>query len=267
MGVKNFFARVGDLDGPAGALGEHGRGKFERNHFAFSTETAADQGLDDAHSLFRHAERRGKSFLEVGGDLRRGPHHERAVGLEARHRRMRLKCGVRHLGAVEPVLADQVALGEPALDVAKMVVVLLFDVVRPLVVDQIRFRQHRLFRIEISRQDFVVHADQLQSLFGECFGFGGNARNVVSDVADPVHGKDGLVMADGQDAVFHRRVGPGRNSIYTGSGCARVRAGCEESCRPASPEAGCRRHKRPPRLLSRASPPWELARRWERLPP
>src|SRR5262249_48130992 len=48
--------------------------------------------------------------------------------------------------------------------------------------------------------------DQLERLFGDLLVHRADAGNVIADIADLVDGERGLVMADGQNAVFVRRV-------------------------------------------------------------
>ena len=55
---------------------------------------------------------------------------------------MRLERRVSHLGAVEPVLTDEVRPGKPRFHVAEVVVILLFDVARPLVMNEVRLGKH-----------------------------------------------------------------------------------------------------------------------------
>src|SRR5579872_6689915 len=86
-------------------------------------------------------------------------------------------------------------------------VIILFDVVGLVVVNQVTLGLHGFFRIAVCGQKFVFDVDQFQCAFGNGFIYGGDAGHVVPDVTDFVDRERVLVMADGQNAVRIRSVG------------------------------------------------------------
>ena len=72
---------------------------------------------------------------------------------------MRFHGGVRDLIGNEPSFRHIVRFCKSLFRLAKNVVVILFDVVRLAIVDQVSLRPHRLFRIEVSGQNLIIHVD------------------------------------------------------------------------------------------------------------
>ena len=128
------------------------------------------------------------------------------VELERRQRGMRLHGGVRDFVGDEAGFGDVVGVGETFVGIAEEVVIILFEVVRLVVVDEVALGLHRLFGIEIGGQDFVFDVDEFESFFRGRFIDGGDAGHVVADVADFVEGEGVFVVADGENAVGIGRV-------------------------------------------------------------
>ena len=93
-------------------------------------------------------------------------------------------------------------------------VIILLDIVRAVLVDEIGLRFHRLFRIEVRGQRLVFHVDQLERVLGNLFADGGNAGNVIADVADLLHRQRGLIVSNRKNAVGIRRVCAGHDGDH-----------------------------------------------------
>ena len=129
---------------------------------------------------------------------------------------MRLERGMGYLGAIEAVLTNVVRLRKTGLHVSEMMMVFPLDVVRPVIVDQIVYRQHRCFGIEIGWQDLVIDTDQSKGFFRDPFRLRRHAGHVVANVANLVDGENGLIVTDGEYAVLHRRVQAAEHGVYAG---------------------------------------------------
>ena len=93
-------------------------------------------------------------------------------------------------------------------------VIILLQIVRTVLVNEIALRLHRFLGIEVRRQRLVFHLDQLECALGNFFVDSRDASHVVADVADLFHCERRLVMTDGEDAVLVRRVFAGDNRDY-----------------------------------------------------
>ena len=222
MRPENFFARVGDFyRGLRFARGDGGD-DFDGNHFALAAEAAADQRLDDADLRHLHFEDDAELVLEIVGNLRGRPDGEAAlpaglrIEFESGESGMRLHRGVRYFVGDVAAFDDFVGFGEAFIGIAEDVVIVLFDIVRALLVNEIGFRGHGIFGIEPGGQRFVFDVDQFQGFFGDGFGFGYDAGDVVADVADFIHGESGFIVADGKNAVLIRGVHAGDDCYDAG---------------------------------------------------
>src|SRR5437588_5593738 len=119
---------------------------------------------------------------------------------------MRFHGSVRDFVCYKTRFFDVIGFRESLLRIAEDMVVVLFGIVRLVVVNQIARGLHGFFGIEVGRQQLVFDVNQLECLFRGGFIPGGNTGDVVSDVADFVHGECVFVMADGKDAVGIRSV-------------------------------------------------------------
>ena len=128
------------------------------------------------------------------------------INFECCQRGVRLHCGVGHFISNEPRLGNVISFGEALLGIAKNVVIVFFDVVRLVVVDEIGFRFHRFFGIKVGRQYLVFDIDQLQRLLGRGFIHRSYAGDVVAHVADFIYGERMLIMADRKNSVGVRRI-------------------------------------------------------------
>src|ERR1700688_1237244 len=96
---------------------------------------------------------------------------------------MRFHGGVSNFIGDEASFFYVVGFGETSVWISEDMVIILFDVVRLVVVNEIVFGFHRLFRIEVGWQQFVFDVNQLKRSFGRGFIYGGDASNVVANVA------------------------------------------------------------------------------------
>ena len=74
-------------------------------------------------------------------------------------------------------------------------VIILFEIVRLVLVDEVSLGLHRLFGIEIGRQNFIVNVDEFERLFGDGLGRRHNARHIVTYVADSIESEWVFVVA------------------------------------------------------------------------
>src|SRR5579863_6948227 len=79
--------------------------------------------------------------------------------------------------------------------------IVLFEIVGLVVVDEIGLRRHGLFGIEVGGQKLVFDINEFESLFGGSLIDRSHAGNVIADVANLVGGEGVLVVADGKNAV------------------------------------------------------------------
>ncbi len=137
---------------------------------------------------------------------------------------MRLHRGVRHFARNVAMLHHHVSLGKALVRIAKNVVIIFFNIVRPLRMDPVLLRLHRVFRIKPRRQLLILHFDQLQRALRNRLRRGDNAGHVVAHVPHFLDGQRRLVMPHGQNAVFVRRVRPSHHAHHAldGFGLRRV---------------------------------------------
>src|SRR5262249_30517463 len=91
------------------------------------------------------------------------------------------------------------------------VVIVLFDVVRLVFVDEVLLGFHRRFGIEVGGQQMVFHIDPFQPFLRRGLVLGYDAGNVVADVADFLNRKRVLIVANRKDAVRVGGVSSGDN--------------------------------------------------------
>ena len=72
---------------------------------------------------------------------------------------MRLHGGVRNFVGDKTRFFYVVGFGKALIGITEGVVIILFQIVRLVVVDKVPLGFHGLFRIKISRQEFVLHVD------------------------------------------------------------------------------------------------------------
>src|SRR5208337_5280350 len=106
----------------------------------------------------------------------------------------------------EAAFGDVVGFSKSFVGVAEDVVVVLLQIVRLVVVDEIGLGLHRLFGIEVGGQKFIIHSNQFERLLGYGFGDGRDAGDVIADVANLVERQRVLVVADGKNAEGIGRV-------------------------------------------------------------
>ena len=85
-------------------------------------------------------------------------------------------------------------------------VIILFQVARLVVVDEIGLRLHRLFGIEVGRKHFVLHIDEFQRFLGDGLRNRDYARHVIADVTHFVERQRMLIVAHGKNSVRIGRV-------------------------------------------------------------
>ena len=109
---------------------------------------------------------------------------------------MRLHGRVRDFIGDEARLGNVVGFGKTLIRIAEDVVIILFQIPRLVVVNEIGLRLHRFFGIEVRRQHFVLNIDQFQRLLGDRLGDRDHASDVVPDVSHLVERERMLVVAD-----------------------------------------------------------------------
>ena len=116
-------------------------------------------------------------------------------------------------------------IGLVVVGIAEDVVVVLLQIARLGVVDEIRLGLHRLFGIEVRGEDLVFDLDQFECLLGDGFGNGHHTGNVVAHVAHLVESQR-IVMAHRKNAVRVGRILPhcNRNHAFAFLCAARVDA-------------------------------------------
>ena len=155
VGPEDLLARVGDLHRSAGSPCRDRSDDFQRDHFALAAKSATDQRLDHPDLRHRHLEHQRELVLQVVRHLRGGPHGQTAqvsgvrIELKRCQRGMRLHGSVGNLVGNEPAFRHVIRFPKGLLGIAENMVVIFFDVVRLALVDQVRLRLHRFFRIEV----------------------------------------------------------------------------------------------------------------------
>ena len=128
------------------------------------------------------------------------------IEFERRQRGVRFHGSMRDFIRDEPRFSHVIRFGKTLLGIAKRVVIILFQIARLVVVDEVRLRLHRFFRIEVGGQHFVLYIDEFQRFLSDGFRNGDHARNVVADVTHFVERKRVLIVADGKNSVRIGRV-------------------------------------------------------------
>ena len=226
---KHFLARIRNFHRRFRFAGGHGRRDLQRNHFALAAEAAADQRLDHPDLRHRQIEHDAQLVLQVVGHLRRRPHDKTAgisrlrINFKRGKRGVRLHRRVRDFVGNIAAFDHLVGFRKAGVRIAEDVVIILFDVVRARLVDQVGFRLHGFFGVEPRGQEFIFDVNQLKRILGDAFRLGDDAGNVVAHVADFFHRECGFVVTHGQNAVFVRCVFAGHHRDDAGQ---RQRAGC-----------------------------------------
>ena len=126
------------------------------------------------------------------------------------------KCAIRLHGTVgdfvgdEASFGDLVGVGETLVRVAEDVVIVLLQIVRLVVVDEVALRFHGVFGIEGGGKHSILDIDEFEGALGGVLVYSGDAGNVVSDIAYLVSRHGVLVVTDGKDAV-------GIGSVFAGN--------------------------------------------------
>ncbi len=128
------------------------------------------------------------------------------IDFKTSQRGVRLHRRMRYLSGDKTGFGNAIRLGKAFVGIAEDVVIVLLQVVRLVVVDEVGFRLHRFFRIEISGQHFVLHINQFQRPVGGGLIDRGNAGHVVPDVADLVQGERMFIVANGKNSVSVGRI-------------------------------------------------------------
>ncbi len=134
------------------------------------------------------------------------------IEFEVGQRAVRFHRGMRHFVGDVAALGDVVGFGKSLVQVAEDMVIIFFEIMRTVLVDEIAFGFHRLFRIEVGWKRLVFHVDQLDRIFGNLFADCSNAGNMIAHVADLLHRQRGLVVTHRKNTVWIRRVSPGDHS-------------------------------------------------------
>ncbi len=212
MRPEHFLARISNLHRSLGLARRNRGNDLQRNDFALAAKSAAHQRLDHANLLHRHFQHQRKLVLQVVRHLRRGPHRQPSrlarmrIEFERSQRRMRLHRGVRHFIRNEARLGHMIRFGKALVRIAERMVIILLQIARLVVVNQISLRLHRLFRIEISRQYFILDVDQFQRLLRNRLRNSDHARHVIPNVTHLVERQSVLIVSDRENSVRIRRV-------------------------------------------------------------
>ena len=148
-------------------------------------------------------------------------------------RAVRLEMHVLHAGGGIDALMHDIGGGETLRRAADLAVDIDIDVAvggDPLVVQQRRFRAHRLLRIEHCGQDFVLHLEQPTGRFRRRLGLRDNGGDTLPDEAHHIVEHVGVVGIDEVILVGGRAVEPARH-VFPGEDCDDTRHG---SCSLAS---------------------------------
>src|SRR5580693_3366029 len=106
----------------------------------------------------------------------------------------------------EAGFGEVVGVGKTFFRISEDVVIVLFEVVGLVVVDEVALGLHRFFGIEIGGQELVFNVDQLERLIRRGLVDRGDTSDVIANVADFIERERVLVMADGQNAIGIGRV-------------------------------------------------------------
>ncbi len=128
------------------------------------------------------------------------------IEFEVGQRAVRLHRCVGHFVGDVAGFVYIIRFGKTFFRIAEYVVVILLNVVWPVLVNEIAFRFYRLLGIEVGRQRFVFHVDQLDRVFRNFFANSGNACHVIAYVPDLLHRERGFVMTHRKNAIGIGRV-------------------------------------------------------------
>ena len=128
------------------------------------------------------------------------------IDFERSQSRVRFHGRMRNFVGDEAGFGYLVSFGKTYFRISEDVVIVLFQVVGLVVVDEVGLGFHRFFGIEIRGQELVVNVDQLERLIRRGLVDRGDTCNVVTNVTDFVERERVLVMPDGKNAVGIGRV-------------------------------------------------------------
>ena len=240
VAVEDLFARVEDLHGAPGLLGQPGGAELQIEGLGLAAEGPAEGRLDHPDLRGGHAEDLAELAVQVVGHLGAAPDRELAVRGPLGDGAVRLdrRVGValvevggvhRHGGGLQrrlhltkgeiDVLAQVVAPGPPL----------------PVGVVNQGLGALRGVEIEHGREHLVLHLDEVHGADGRLFVFGGDRGHAVPDVAHLVDAQGGLVGRPGDHAEglgelrpghhrvdpWQRRGGPGVDALDAGVGVRR----------------------------------------------
>ena len=228
---EGILAAVGEAHRPAGRLGEQGEIDLD-GHVLLAAETAADHGAQDAHLVVGHADRIGDE-AEVLDHLGRDPDADDLVLVDPGEADLGLEEGVFNKLGAEAILDHQIGGGETGFRVALADLVGRDHIVRTL--DQGRAGLSRVFGVVDAGQRLQLDLDQLGGLFGETKRFGGDQRQWLAVVADPLAHQNLLVgvepLAPGltRDVGRRQAVGQLGGGQHAGDAVERPRLGGVEA--------------------------------------
>ena len=219
VAVEDLFARERDLDGASGHHRQFGDGDLVVEGIALAAEPAAVRRRDHADPGGREPEDLGQGAVHVMGRLRGAPDRELAVRRPVRYGGVLLHGEVRAPLVEEAVLAHEVGLRKPRLDVAKFEGDDLLQVAAVAVVVDARLRGlQRLLRRGDGRERLVVHGDEMERGRRDVFTYRGHRRDGVAHEPHLALRQGVLVLAHGENAEGNREVAPGERRMYTGKG-------------------------------------------------
>ena len=230
MRPEHLLARIGDLHRSLRLSRRNCRDDLQRNHFTLAAESAAYQRLDHPNLLHGHLEHERQLVLQVVRHLRRRPNRQPPqlarvrIEFERSQRGMRLHRRMGHFVRNEARFQYLIGFRKPRVWIAEAVVIILLQIVRLVLVDEVSLGLHRLFGIEVGRQHLVIDIDQLQRLLGNRLGRGDHARHVVPHIADFVESQRVLIMSNRKNAVRIRSISSHchRHDTFKSLGATRV---------------------------------------------
>ena len=199
---EDLFPGVVHLYGFPGFTGQDAAGQFHGVGGRFDAETGAHVRLFHPDLAHVQSHDHGHGALDIVGNLGGGDQGEVAPIVEFGQAGLHFDEG--------PVLAlgihargdHDVRLGQGLFHVPEFLVDLGAEVAGEVFVDLGGTLFHGLFHGEDRRKDLVFHFNEFNGLFCGVQVHGGHGRNLVTDVADLVHGKDGFVVPGRADPVF-----------------------------------------------------------------
>ncbi len=223
--VEQLLSRVQQFHRASGPQSQQGDAEFEIEGLRLAAEGAPHRRLHDPNEGHVQLQDARQLALQVVRHLGRRPHGQQPVRVHVPDRAVRLDGCVR--GAVEKVVSfdHHVRRSHEVVDRPELELDLLGDVaVAPLalrVVDRRRrgFRRQRVLRLEIERQDLVLHLDSLDRRVRRLLVHRRHARHGVPDVPYPVQRERVLVARPRDDPIRRGHVRPRNYTVNTGYAC------------------------------------------------